>query len=61
MINSLIEMLELPNFGHMTTYNLNQDYNLIESYDNPRVAIFADIMKIVTMSIKKIFEDLKKT
>ena len=40
MITSLIEQLELPNFGHLTT--------------STKVAIFADLMKIVTMLIKKI-------
>ena len=37
-------MLELPNFGHMTT----------------TVAIFADLIKIVTVLIKIIFKDSKK-
>ena len=50
MITSVIEMLELPNFCHMTTSILRR----------PRVAIFTDIIKIVTMFIKTFFKDSRK-
>ena len=80
MINSLIKMLELPNFGHMTTSAM-----LFESRDKvlsvtslkeimksqpffqntfisrrPGVAIFADIIKIVSIFIKTISKDSMK-
>ena len=73
-------MLELPNFGHMTTFTLyikSRDkfcwwrhwqklwrHNLF--FQNtfilrrPGVAIFANIIKIVTMWIKKILTDSRK-
>ena len=75
MINSLIEILELPNFGHMTTSTISFepcDKILLETswtgimtpsplFQNsivlkrPGVAIFADIIKIITIFIKRIF------
>ena len=79
MITSLTEMLEFPNFGHMTksTINLNHvikicwwcheqklwHHNLyfkIFILRRSGVAIFVDIMKIVTMFIKSPFEDSRK-
>ena len=78
VITSLIEMLELPNFGHMITSTIRLDSSkkkivgdvMDRSYDviimskylilrGPRVAIFAEIIKIVTMLIKTIFKDSK--
>ena len=73
-------MLELPNFGHITTsiiYFESRDKILLLTswtgimtssplFQNifvlrrPRVAIFADIIKIITMFIKKIFKDSRK-
>ena len=80
LTTSLIEMLELPNFGHITTSTIwfeSCDEILLMisctkiitsdlSYQNIfilrgfRVAIFTDIIKILTMSIKTNFKDLKK-
>ena len=77
MITSLIEMLQLPNFGHMTQYNFSCKINffddfIVRNYDvitvilkylylrRPGEVSFADITKIVTMFIKKIFECSKK-
>ena len=78
MITSLIQMLQLPNFGHMTTSTIQfesrekillatslteietssllfqKNFNL-----RPTVAIFADIIKIVTIFTKTIFKDSK--
>ena len=64
MITSLIEMLELPKFGHMTpsTNNflddlMDKNYDVIIFilkylyFKKPRIVIFDDI-KIVTMFIK---------
>ena len=67
---SLIEVLELPNFGHMTTYQSCDKILQMTSWAEimtssplfqntftlrrPAVAIFADIIKIVTMFSKKI-------
>ena len=71
VITSVIEMLELPNFGHMITSTIW----LVTSWTEvmmslwcqnifilrrPRAAIFAKIIKIVTMFIKTIFKDSKK-
>ena len=70
MITSLTEMLELPNFSHMTAFTF-----YFESHDKillatswteiqksftlrrPEVGTFADIIKIVTMFIKTILKD----
>ena len=76
MITSLIEMLELPNLGHMTTSTIrclshminsvgdvmDRNYDLITfqsilTLRRPRVANFADIIKIVTIFIKTAFKD----
>ena len=50
MITFLIEMLQLPNFCHMTT----SEYLILR---RPGVAIFADIIEIVSMFIKTIIQD----
>ena len=79
VITSLIEMLELPNFGHMIASTIWLDSPkkilLVTSWTEvmmslwcqnvfilrrPRVAIFAEIIKIVTMFIKQIFKDSRK-
>ena len=80
MITSLIEMLELPNFGHMTTsateFESRNKILLVTSWTKimtswplfqntcilkrPQEAIFADIIKIVTIFIKAILKDSKK-
>ena len=58
-------MLELPNFGHMTTstvyFESRNKILLVTPFilRKPKVAIFADIMKIATMFIKEIFKDSK--
>ena len=74
-------MLDLPNFGLMTTSTIELESRqkiLLETswtkvmtlsalFQNtiilrkPRVANFADIMKIATMFIKTIFKDSKKS
>ena len=78
MITSLIQMLQLPNFGHMTTSTLQFESRekilLVTSLTEietssllfqknfnlrPTVAIFADIIKIVTIFTKTIFKDSK--
>ena len=79
MITSLIEMLELPNFSHMTTLTMLFDsrdkilllmsgieimtlellFQNIFVLRRPRLAIFADIIKIVIICIKAIFKDSK--
>ena len=46
-------MLELQNFGRMPTSTINFILT------RPSLAIFADIIKIVTIFIKTIFEDSK--
>ena len=73
MITSLIEMLQLPKFGHMTTSAthlfgdvIGRNYNVITFIlktfiiRRPRVVNFADIIKITTMFIKATFRDPKK-
>ena len=80
MIAFLIEMLQLPNFGHMTTsiiYFESCDKNFLMTswteivtpetlFQNnlilrrAGVAIFADIIKIATMFIKRIIKDSRK-
>ena len=70
VITSLIETLELPNFGHITTSTIKFDscdkILLVTSWieimtsRRPSVTIFADIIKIVTMVFIIIFEDSKK-
>ena len=77
MITSLIEVLELPNFCHMTTSTIklmSRDTFLLMMSKTEimtsqplllntfilgrlRVAIFPDIIKIVTMFIKRTFQD----
>ena len=77
MITSLTEMLQLPNFGHVTSstisFELRDRILLLMSKSvittsqplflnrfilrRPGVANFADIMKILTMFVKKIFKD----
>ena len=57
-------MLELPYFGHMTTYTISFDshdndmdinYDVIYLYfEKSRVANFADIIKIMTILVNKI-------
>ena len=54
MITSLIEMIELPNFGHMTTTTNNLSHVM-----KSRVANFADIIKNSTMFTKTNFEASK--
>ena len=73
-------MLELPNFGHMTTFTIYLEshdkillvtswteamtsYPLLHNTFNLRrskVAIFAEIIKIVIIFIKTIFKDSRK-
>ena len=81
VITSLIDVLKLPNLGHMTTskiqFESREKILLVMSWTEimmskplfqnifilrkpSRVAIFADIVKIVNMFIKKIFKDSKK-
>ena len=75
MITSFIEMLAIPNFGHMTTSSRDKVFlatswtEIITSqplFQNnfflrrSGVAIFADIIKIRTRFIKKIFKDSTK-
>ena len=68
MINSFIEMLELPNFVHMSTSTLwfesrdviNRNYDIFQNVfilRRPGVAIFAGIIKIITIFVKKIYKD----
>ena len=77
MITSFIEVLELPNFGHVTTstikFESRDKFLLIMSQTEimtsqplflnasilrrPRVAIFADVIKIITIFIKNNFQD----
>ena len=63
MITSLMEMLELPNFGQRTylQYNLSHviaycwwlhEKNVLRK---PRVANFTDIIKVVTIFIETTF------
>ena len=78
MITSLIEMLELLNFRHMTTsaiqLKLHDKILLVTSWTEimsssllqitfilrrPGIAIFAEIIKTVTMFIKSICKDSK--
>ena len=47
-------MQELPTFGHMTT-STRPHY-----FKRAGVAIFADIIKIITMFIKTIFKESRK-
>ena len=72
MITSLVEMLELPNFGHIATSTIlwrhghklwrdNLYFKITFALGRPRVAIFADIIKIVTIFTKAIFRDSKKS
>ena len=73
MITSLIEMLELPNFGHITTKVKRESRDKIflvtpqtEILQNTyflrrtRVANFSDIIKIATKFIKTTCNDSKK-
>ena len=43
----------------ISKYHYFKNPRILE-FKNPRVAFFADIIKIVTMFIKKIFKDSKK-
>ena len=68
-------MLELPNFGHMTTSTIQHDKmflvtslgEIITSFQNTfilrrsGVANFADIIKVATMFIKTTLKDSKKS
>ena len=62
MITSLIEMQELLNVGDV----IDKNHDLITFFKNifilrrPRVAIFVDNIKLLTMFIKTIFKDSKK-
>ena len=80
MINSLTEMLELPNFGQMTKFTLSFEsgdkivlviswaeimpskafFQKIFILRSPGVAIFPDIIKILTVLIKVILKDSRK-
>ena len=81
VITSLMDVLKLPNLGHMTISKIQFEscekillvmswteimmskplfQNIFMSRKPSRVAIFADIIKIVNMFIKKIFKDSKK-
>ena len=76
MITCLLEILELPNFGHMTNlqHNLSRVIkfcwwrhghklwrdNLYFILRRFRVANFADIIKIMNIFIKTVFKDSKK-
>ena len=73
-------MLELPDFGQMSTFTIqfesrdkifagdviDRNYDLIifiskcRFLRRPRVTTFADIIKIITRFIKKIFKDSRK-
>ena len=68
MITSVIEVLQLRNFGHMTTSTVERQSHdkvllmtlweeIKTSLKKSRVGSFADIIKIVTMLIKNIFKD----
>ena len=69
MITSLIEMLELPDFGHITDLQNHLSHNIrllcINLYfkklilRRPRVANFVDIIKIATILINNLWR-LKK-
>ena len=79
-MTSLIEILELPNFGHMTTsiiwFESRDKILLVTSWaeimmswpffqnifilQKPGVAIFADIIKVVTVFSKTIFKNSRK-
>ena len=66
----LTEMLETPNFGHMTTStiefesrnkifvvdDMDRNYDVI-TFQNTFVASFADIIKVATIFIKTTFKD----
>ena len=74
VITSFIEMLELPSFGHMNTCTIEFESRdkilLMTSWQKlfqntvilrkPDLAIFADIIKIIYMFIKKMFKDSRK-
>ena len=54
MITSLIKILELPNFGHMASFESRDQSSFI--LRRPRVVNFANIIKIATF-IKTTFID----
>ena len=71
MITAAKGILELSNFGHMTTWLTLQNFvgdDMDIKYDlhntfvlrRPRVASFANMIKIATTFFKKTFNDSKK-
>ena len=74
MITSSTEMLELPNFGHMTTSTIwfesldkffgdviDRNYDVITFISRrPKVAIFAAMFKIITIFLKTISKKVSK-
>ena len=62
MITSVIELLELPSVGDVIDKSCAAR-NLFENtfiLRRPRVSIFADIIKVVTMFVKAIFSNSKE-
>ena len=65
MIISVIEMIDLPNRGHMNTSTIKFESSLkcfLYTFilRRPRVAKIGDIIKIATKFIKTTFKDWKK-
>ena len=53
-------MLELPNFGRMTTSTIQPLFQNTFILRRPRADNFADIIKIATILIKTTFQESKK-
>ena len=63
MVTCLIEMLKLPNLVHDVMENIMTSKSILQNTSilrEPKVSIFADIIKIITMYIKTIFKDSKE-
>ena len=63
MVTSLIEMLKLPNLVDDVMENIMTSKSILQNTSilrEPKVSIFADIIKIITMYIKTIFKDSKE-
>ena len=63
MVTSLIEMLKLPNLVDDVMENIMTSQSILQNTSilhEPKVSIFADIIKIITMYIKTIFKDSKE-
>ena len=63
MVTSLIEMLKFPNLVDDVMENIMTSQSLLQNTSilrEPKVSIFADIIKIITMYIKTIFKDSKE-